>query len=219
MTKAGAGAWLADLNVWLKRYKHLEVAPKTPLTLGFDGSDKDDWTGFRCETREGHQFTPKFPDGSPMIWDPAEFGGQVPRLEVSKGLAFIVKTFVLVRGYFDPPYWTTEIDGWAEEYGEKVIIRWYTQRPRPMHAAAERLLTDVGKADSGFTSDGCEITEAHIGATRRLPKPNGLYVLTKPGDGRKIDMTIPSILAHEAAGDVTAANLWPVDKPNFVYFV
>jgi len=212
MAKAGAGAWLPDINVWLARFKHLDVAPKSPITLGFDGSDKDDWTGFRCETREGHQFTPKFEDGSSMIWDPAAFGGQVPRLEVSRGLALIVSTFNLVRGYFDPPYWTTECDAWAEEYGEKIVIRWYTQRPRPMYAAAERLVVDIGKADSGFTHDGCETTERHIGATRKLPKPNGLYVLTKPGDGRKIDMTIPSILAHEAAGDVTAAGEWPVDR-------
>jgi hypothetical protein len=219
MAKAGAGAWLKDLTIWTQRFKHLEVAPKTPITLGFDGSDSDDWTGFRCETREGHQFTPKFADGRPMIWDPAEYGGQVPRLDVGNGLALVVKTFQLVRGYFDPPYWTTEIDGWAEEYGEKVIIRWYTQRPRPMHSAAERLLTDLAKKDTSFTHDGCTTTEAHIGATRKLPKPNALYVLAKPGDGRKIDLTIPSILAHEAAGDVTAADEWPKDETAYAYFI
>jgi hypothetical protein len=35
------------------------------------------------------------------------------------------------------------------------------------------------------------------------------YILSKPGDGRKIDLAVASTLAHEAAGDVTAAKLWP----------
>lgn len=212
--KAGAGAW-ATVSLWANRYKHLDVPPNTPITLGFDGSDVDDWTGFRCETRENHQFTPKFPDGRPMIWNPADFGGQVPRLEVSAGLDHIVETFRLIRGYFDPPYWTTEVDAWAEKYGDKRIFRWYTQRTRPMWSAAERLLTDINKADSEFSHDDCEITALHIGAARTSKRPNGLYVLAKPGDGRKIDMAIPSILAHEAAGDVAAANLWPDDGPTY----
>jgi hypothetical protein len=80
---------------------------------------------------------------------------------------------------------------WAEEYGDKVVIRWYTQRPKPMHAAAERLLTDVGKADSTFTHDGCDSPRQHIGNARKSPRLNGRYVLAKPGDGRKIDMAIP----------------------------
>lgn len=211
VAKAGAGAYM-ESGPWLARFAKMDVAPGTPVTLGFDGSDVDDWTGFRCEIREGHQFTPTFPDGRKMIWDPAQFGGQVPRLEVGAAIAHIVATYKLVRGYLDPPYWTTEIDAWAELYGEKAVVRWYTNRPRPMHAAAERLLTDARKTDSGFTHDGCETTERHILAARKSQRPNGLYVLAKPGDGRKIDMAIPSILAHEAAGDVTAANEWPEEE-------
>jgi len=215
---AGTDAW-CDRQAWDARAKPQDVPDGTPLVLGFDGSDVDDWTGFRCETRDGYQFTPRFPDGREMVWNPADFGGKVPRLEVDAGLAHIVKTYNLIRGYFDPPYWMTECDAWAEKYGDKVIVRWYTQRDRPMHAAAERLLTDVGKVDSAFTHDGCEITSRHIGNARRSHRPSGIYVLAKPGDGRKIDMTIPSILAHEAAGDVTAAGLWPEEFENLAYFI
>jgi hypothetical protein len=79
---------------------------------------------------------------------------------------------------------------------------------RPMHSAAERLVTDVNKKDSGFTHDGCEDTAQHISNARRAPRMNGRYVLSKPGDGRKIDLAVVSILAHEAHGDMTAAG-WP----------
>lgn len=210
--KAGLGSWIAK-EVWDTRAKPRVVPPGTPVVVGFDGSDVDDWTGFRCETKDGYQFTPAFPDGRPMIWNPADFPNhQVPRLEVSAGLDHIMATYKVARVYGDPPYWTTEMDAWAAKHGDTVVLRWYTQRDKPMHAAAERLLTDVTKKDSpetpAFTHDGCETTSSHVGNARKSPRASGRYVLSKPGDGRKIDMAVVSILAHEAAGDVTADG-WP----------
>lgn len=205
---AGLGTWIARES-WDTRTQPQEVPDGTSVVVGFDGSDIDDWTGFRCETRDGYQFTPTFPDGRPMIWNPADYPNhQVPRLEVTAGLDHIASTYNMVRVYADPPYWTTEIDSWAEKHGDKVVIRWYTQRDKPMHAAAERLVMDVAKQGSTFTHDACDTTGQHIANARKSPRLNGRYVLSKPGDGRKIDMAIPSILAHEAAGDVTAAG-WP----------
>lgn len=217
----GHGVWCIPER-WRARTKPRKVAAQTLITAGFDGSDTDDWTGFRCQTREGYQFTPAFPDGRPMIWNPAEHDGKVPRAEVSAGLAHIVATYRLVRMYGDPPYWESEMDAWAEQYGEDRIIRWYTKRATQMHAAAERLHVDLGKADSGFWHDDCETTRKHVEATHKQPRPTAdqptRYVLRKPGDGRKIDMTIPSILAHEAWGDVTAASGWP-ETEEYVYYL
>ncbi len=217
---AGHGVWMPPER-WTARAKWQEVAAGTQIVIGFDGSDTDDWTGFRCETRDGYQFTPAFPDGRPMIWNPAEHGGQVPRLEVMAGLDHIMTTFKVARAYFDPPYWESECDAAAEKYGDDVVIRWYTKRPTQMHAACERLYVDLGKKDSQFWHDGCETTEQHVTAAHKSPRPTadqpGRYILRKPGDGRKIDMAIPSILAHEAWGDVTLAG-WPVVE-NFVYFI
>lgn len=217
---SGHGAWCVPER-WISRKKVREVKPGEQVVVGFDGSDTDDWTGFRCETRDGYQFTPKFPDGRPMIWDPAKSGGQVPRTEVSAGLAHIMATYKVARVYADPPYWESECDAWAELYGDDVVIRWYTKRPTQMHAAAERLHVDLGKSDSGFWHDGCDTTEKHVAATHKSPRPTadspGRYILRKPGDGRKIDMTIPSVLAHEAHGDMTKAG-WPNVSENYVYF-
>lgn len=219
--ESGHGVWMQP-DRWTSRKKPRKVEPKTQVVVGFDGSDVDDWTGFRCETRDGYQFTPAFPDGRPMVWNPAEHEGQVPRVEVSAGMAHIMATFHVARVYADPPYWESECDAWAELYGEERIIRWYTKRATQMHSAAERLYVDLGKADSEFWHDGCEITERHVLATHKAPRPSadqpGRYILRKPGDGRKIDMAIPSILAHEAHGDVTAAG-WPDVSENLVYFI
>lgn len=212
---AGLGTWLPR-DVWDKRRVKTprEVPAGTQVVGGFDGSDIDDWTGFRLQTRDGYQFTPTFADGRPMVWNPAEHGGQVPRLEVSAAVDEIVRRYSLIRLYCDPPYWETEIDAWAEKHGD-AIVRWVTYRPRQMHQAAERLLTDVTKADSSFCHDGHEDTALHVGSAKKSPRPNGVYVLTKPGDGRKIDLAVISVLCNEAHGDQTAAG-WP-SLSNYAY--
>ena len=212
---AGLGAW-CDFEAWKARAKPRELGRRPQVVLGFDGSDTDDWTGIRAETRDGYQFTPTTSTG-PTIWNPAEHGDKVPRLEVDAAVAELFEKFDVLRMYCDPPYWSTEIDAWAERYGEKRVMRWETYRPRQMHAAAERLLTDVNKKDSGFSHDGCPVTEIQVRNARKAARnPAPRYVLAKPGaDSRKIDLAVCSILAHEAWGDATAAKLWR--SPNFVY--
>lgn len=213
---SGSQAWL-ELAKWAARAKPRKLGPRPRVVLGFDGSDVDDWTAIRAETMDGYQFTPTFgPNRLPTIWNPADYGGQVPRLEVMAAMDELMTSLDVVRVYVDPPYWETESDTWVELYGEKRVIRWHTRRPVQMHAAAERLKTDVVKKDSTFTHDGCEITEGHVGNTRSAARPGGRYVLVKSSPTQKIDACVTSILAHEAAGDVIAAGL-AVKKKSYVY--
>ena len=61
----------------------------TQITAGFDGSEYEDWTALKCVTRGGRLFTPRYgPDRRPTIWDPAEWGGQIPRAEVDAGFTY-----------------------------------------------------------------------------------------------------------------------------------
>ena len=204
---AGMGAWLQQDRWDARKADPLDLPPDgSRIVLGFDGSDVDDWTGIRAETLDGLQFTPVYgPDGRLTIWDPADWEGQVPRLEVDAAMDELFKRFDVVRGYFDPPYWETEVDTWADRYGEKRVVRWYTQRVVQMHAACERLLTDVTKADAQFRHDGCETTSLHIRNARKAARPSKRYVLRKASVIQKIDLAVCAILAHEAAGDAIAA--------------
>ncbi|MEO3922699.1 hypothetical protein ABGB07_02270 [Micromonosporaceae bacterium B7E4] len=206
---AGSGAWL-DGEKWDARKNPREVPDGTAVVLGIDGSDVDDWTAIRAETEDGYQFTPTYgPDKLPCIWNPADHGGQVPRLEVRAAFAELMTRLTVVRAYWDPPYWETEIDEAAAEYGDKRVLRWETYRPVQMHAATERLLTDVLKVDSTFSHDNCPITGVHVRNARKSPRPSNRYVLKKASPTQKIDGCVSSIIVHEAAGDVTAAKLWP----------
>lgn len=195
-------------DLWDERCAYREVPDGSVVVLGFDGSDIDDWTGIRAETLDGYQWTPTYSSLElPTVWNPAEWGGQVPRLEVSAAMDELMRRFQVVRVYADPPYWESEIDDWAARYGEKRVVRWYTNRIVQMYAACERLLTDVTKAGSGFGHDGCEDTSEHVGNARKAARLADRYVLRKAGPHQKIDLAVVSILAHEAAGDAIAAGL------------
>jgi hypothetical protein len=214
---SGHSSWL-ELAAWEARQDVREVPEKTRITLGFDGSDVDDWTGIRAETLDGYQFTPQYgPDRKPTVWDPADFGGQVPRLEVAAAMDELMTTYDVVRLYADPPYWETEVDTWVDLYGEKKVIRWYTKRIVQMNAAADRLVTDVNKAEATFVHDACPWAAAHVANARKSARPGGRYVLAKASDAQKIDVAICSILAHEAACDSVAAGLARTKKKRYAY--
>src|SRR5262249_37063705 len=141
--------------------------------------------------------------------NPAEWGGQVPRLVVDAAVDELFERLRVVRFYADPPYWSSEIDAWAAKHGDKRVVRWETYRPVQMHAAAERLVTDVTKLGTVFAPDGCPMTATHVRNARKLARPSLRYVLGKPSQAQKIDLAVTSIICHEAANDVTAAGLWP----------
>jgi hypothetical protein len=219
---AGSAGWL-DGKKWAAKAKPQRVRPFTRIVLGFDGSDMDDWTAIRAETMDGYQFTPQYgANDEPTIWNPADYGGQVPRAEVRAAMEQLMNRYDVVRLYADPPYWDTEVDEWVDRYGEERVIRWYTRRMLQMHAAAERLKTDVvkrntaeGSRAASFTHDGCPITEAHVANTRQAERPSGLYVLRKASPAQKIDACVASVLAHEALGDVIAAGLAEKEESYF----
>lgn len=214
---AGAGAWLEEA-VWDAKQHVRVVEPGTPIVLGFDGSDVDDWTGIRAETLDGYQFTPTFHDGRKTIWNPAEFGGRVPRLEVLAAFEEIFDRYDVVRAYCDPPYWQSEIDALESRYPKRVF-RWETYRPKQMHAALERFKTDVLTPDSDFAHDGDELVGVHIRNAVEVPRPNQTYLIFKPHGAatQKIDLAMCSVLAHEAAGDVIAAG-YTQSEDDYVYF-
>lgn len=191
-----------------------EPDPGTSICLGFDGSDVDDWTALRAETRDGLMFTPRYgPDRLPTIWDPARFGGTIPRLEVSEAVDEIFGRYNVRRMYCDPPRWETDVETWALKHGDQVVAEWPTYRAVPMHAALERIVTDLraGRA----TQDGCPLTASHIANARKIPKPGDRYILGKPNQAQKIDAAMATVLAHEAAADERAAGWLEMTGPSY----
>jgi phage terminase large subunit-like protein len=216
---AGLGAWLQD-GLWDSRSWPALVAAGATETLGkprdrtppkgtevcggFDGSDSDDWTALRLETRDGYGFTPRYgPDRRPTIWNPAEWGGRIPRGEVHAAMAEVAATYRLRRLYYDPPGWQTEGEEWALRYGVEVVLEWPTYRITQMHDALLRAETDLRTGRR--THDGCQITALHVANARKAAKAGQRFILSKPDQHRKIDAAMADTLAHEAASDWRAA--------------
>lgn len=211
----GLGAWL-DEALWTSREVERAVPDGAEVALGFDGSDNDDWTAIRLATSDGYRFTPTYgPDARPTIWNPAEWGGSIPRGEVHAAVDEICRRYRVRRAYCDPREWRSEIGDWALEHGEEVFAEWATSRITQMHEALVRTRTDLktGRA----SHDGCPITTLHALAARKVAKPGDKYILGKPSQNQKIDAVMADVLAAEAAADLTAGDLWGADEDEYVY--
>lgn len=100
----------------------LENPPKgTEVCLGFDGSENDDWTCIKAETREGFIFTPRYgEDRRPTIWNPKTWGGRIPRSEVNAAMDELNDRYKVIRAYCDPGFrdevsWESQIEAWARD--------------------------------------------------------------------------------------------------------
>ena len=180
------------------------VRPGERVALGFDGSRSGDWTALRAETADGFRFTPTYgPDDRPTFWNPDEWGGRIPRGEVSAAVAEMFDRYDVARMYVDPRHWETQADAWALEYGDDVVVTWPTNQIGRMFDALVRFLEDT--AEKVTRHDGDSTMKLHALAARKVAKPGDKYILGKPAETQKIDLLMADVLAHEAAADQRAA--------------
>jgi hypothetical protein len=201
---SGKDAWIADAVV--ERQTRVEaVEPGTAIAVGFDGSLNDDATVL-VGSRMSDGFV--FPIG---IWakpsGPEGNWWEVPRQDV---LATIRETFArydVVLGYFDPHEWRSDIAALQEEFGERAMS-WPTSRDVPMHAALDRLRTDLMTGEAWHSGD--PVLMEHFRNAYVLRK--GKYRLVRkeyPNSDRKIDCVPGATLAYEARADAIAAGWTP----------
>lgn len=207
-----------NAEAWADIAEPVDVPDGAMLALGFDGSMYDDWTAIRARWIDGDRlygFTPTFADGASTVWNPADFGGEIPRSEVQAAVDELFARYQVQRFYFDPELWQSEIDSWAAKYGEKRVLVWATYRTRQMSQSLERLKTDV--ATKAFTHDGDPVALTHVRNARRVRRPGGV-VIGKPNTHQKIDVVMADALAHEAAHDALAAGITkPRDRTVIVF--
>jgi hypothetical protein len=198
-----AGAGIAvDPRLWdARKVTDVDVPAGTKIGLGFDGSISRDATVLRGCTREGYSFLigawyPK--PGDPIDWT-------VPRLEVHQAVAEAFATYKVGLMLCDPPKWYTEIEQWAQLYGEETVLASDTNQARRFAPQVDRWLT--GLREGAHTHDGDPLTTEHVRAAHlkkvRISDPDDdertLYVLVKGEGSRRIDAAVADVLAYEAA--------------------
>ena len=189
---------------------------RTKTVFGMDGSINDDWTAIRGETIDGLSFTPRYgPDRRPTVWNPSEWGGEIPRTEVQAAVDELESRFQSKLWYIDPYGWETEIDQWGLKYGEDKFQEWPTNSVKRMHAAIVRFEVDLAQAR--ITHDGCPLADTHFANARKKARTGQMYTLDKPTNHQKIDIVMSTILAHEAASDARA-NGWAKKSSRVICF-
>ncbi|MBP3044878.1 terminase [Arthrobacter jiangjiafuii] len=172
----------------------------TAICLGFDGSENNDFTAIQAETIDGFTFTPRYgPDQNPTIWNPAEWGDQIPRSEVHAAVDELFARYKVQRFYCDPQDWRSEIGDWSLAHGEDHVFEWATNRIGKMFDEIKRFEIDL--KERRLTHDGCPIATLHFANARKAARPGQKYILIKPADHQKIDAAMARILAHTAASD------------------
>lgn len=187
------------------------------VCVGLDGSENDDWTALQCETIDGFSFTPRYgPDRRPAIWNPAEWGGDIPRSEVHAAVDEIFGTFTVARMYCDPYGWYSEIGDWSVKYGTDRVFEWPTNKLARMYAEIKRFEVDL--VQGRIKHDGCPVAAVHIANAKKKAQPGQKYTLDKPSNHQKIDVTMSKILAHAAASDALVDG-WAAEETDTRMFV
>ena len=204
-------AWIAkDVHERQKRPRVVE--PGEAITLGFDGSLNDDTTVLRgCCMSDGYLFKigawPKPPG-------PQGIGWEVPRADVLAKIRQAFATYTVVRGYFDPHEWRSDIDALAGEFGDRVVA-WETRRDVAMSAALDRLHADL--VNGVVWHDDDPVAAEHYGNVYlRMKGPHRLVRKEHPQSSRKIDSVVGDTLAYEARADAIAAG-WGQETDNRMF--
>lgn len=208
----GLGSYMPE-PLWDATAAPRPVPDGTEVAGGFDGSRSGDWTALRLETIDGYRFTPTYgPDARPTFWNPDEWGGRIPRSEVTAAVSEVFARYKVARFYVDPRHWETQADAWALEHGDDVVVTWPTNQINRMFDALVRFLEDT--TEGVTTHDGDPTAKTHMLNARKAAKPGDKYILSKPSEHQKIDIAMADVLAHEAAADQRAEG-WAEAGPTY----
>lgn len=212
----GLGSYMPEALYDATESEREPPEPGTQICLGFDGSQTGDWTALRAETLDGYRWTPTYgPSDRPTFWNPAEWEGRIPRSEVNAAVDELFTKYDVARFYCDPHPWETQVDDWSLRYGGDIVVPWPTNQIGRMYDALTRFLQDT--ADHTTTHSVDATAKLHMMAARKVAKPGDRYVLGKPSQNQKIDITMADILAHEAAADMRQLGWGQQDDNVYVY--
>jgi phage terminase large subunit-like protein len=194
----GAEDWWVDADTWNASASELRLEDGDRIAIGFDGARLGDATAIiACRIDDG-LIVPL------AVFEPPEDGREweTPGELVDGAIAETMERYKVVRGYFDPPLWQSEIDGWARDYGDEAVMRFATNRTR-MQGATERFRTDL--AAGRILHVGDETLTRHV-LNAQVREARSGYWLTKsrPGSPDKIDAAVAAVLAYEARADALA---------------
>lgn len=204
---AGADAWVAP-HLWnaLARPDY-RPEPGAMVCLGMDGSKSDDHTALvAIEVETQHLFTLG-------LWDPSEYGGEIPRGQVDAAVAQAFEAWDVVGFYCDVHPFETQIDTWAETYGDQLCatatarhpIGWDMGRSRQQQAtrAVETFYDAIIEREITHEGDPA-VSQYVFNARMRLNNYGTTFGKESRSSTRKVDWLAAAILARLCRQDYIA---------------
>jgi hypothetical protein len=223
---SSSDSWM-DPDTWEVCRRPEQLQPGDLVTLGFDGSIRDDATALvACRVLDGHlQLL--------GVWEKPEGhegeGWQVDRESVDGAVARAFDRYEVCGFYCDPPHWQDYVDKWTSDFSEGLQIsavqsrplEWWTNRPTAMERALDRFVEAVDdkalsfagteKADddeSEWSKLGTTLTRHVVNAKRRPMGRNHMGIGKEhPKSPKKIDAAMAAVLAYECRADAVAAGI------------
>jgi hypothetical protein len=221
---SSSDAWM-NPDSWELCRRAEEIAAGELVTLGFDGSIRDDATALTaCRVSDGHLQLlgvwekPEGPEGE---------GWQVDRESVDAAVSRAFERYEVCGFYCDPPHWQDYVDRWTADFGENLSVRatqarpleWWTNRPTAMEMALNRFVeatddkalsfagTEKGE-EAPFSALGATLSRHVLNAKRRPMGRNHIGIGKEHAKSpKKIDAAMSAVLAYECRADAVAAGI------------
>lgn len=191
-----------------------ELADGDTVTLGFDGSLREDATALVACRVEDRLFQPL------GIWErpagPQGEGWEVDRQAVADMVDHAAGVYEVVGFYADVEHWSSYIDQWGAALQEQLLIKaspaspvGWDMRGRLMIStrANERLVQAV--ADGQVRHTGHPVLRRHVLNARRRPNRYGVsFGKDRRGSAKKVDGWAACLLADMARSDLVVSPEW-----------
>jgi hypothetical protein len=193
---------------WARMAEIRDTSSGSLITIGVDGARfADSLAIVATDVLTGYEW----PLG---IWErPQNAPGDYehPMDEVDAAMVEAFDRFDVWRAYVDPQYIEGLVDKWQGRWGEKRVIKWYTNRPSQIAWAVRNFSTAVASGD--FAHDGDGVLATHIANAKKRKmrvyddQHRQMHTLSKDRSDspRKMDGAMAAVLSWEARGDAIAA--------------
>lgn len=203
-----------DSAAWARNSGAHGECPGKIITLGFDGSIRDDSTALigTC-VKCGWQWPVEIWEKDPRQADDWE----VPRDKVDATVDEAFRSYEVWRMYADPSKWESDLARWAGKYGDRVVVAWSTTLYRKMAVALRAYATAI--AEGEVRNDGDSRFARHIGNAQRHPLnfrddddvPLWLIRKDRPQSPNKMDAAMAGCLSWQARTDAISSGV--MNKP------
>lgn len=184
--------------------KVFALQPKQRVTLGFDGSKSNDWTALvACRVDDGMLFVLN-------VWDPAKYGGEVPREDVDAAVHSAFQRYDVVAFRADVKEFEAYVDQWGRSYKKKIKVNASPNNPVAfdMRGQTKRFAFDCERLEDAVLErevfhDGNPVLRQHVLNAKKYPTTYDAISIRKAtkDSSKKIDAAVCAVLAYGARHD------------------